>query len=548
MIYLILGYAERVMVQPVRHRERVGRALLRDWPPLDQLGFWNIAQLEPDRLALVLPDGSTRTFDELLREANRLAHGFRDLGLRPGDCFAALLPNGADYYAIHLAAAQSGLYFCPLNHHLAGPEIAYILEDSESRLLIAHERFAEPALRAVRESSALSPSQCLAIGSIESFPSLTQLTRGRPETPPDLRPAGLTMPYTSGTTGKPKGVRRPLPDGDPSEIAAKSTVFARAFAIRPMDGSHLVVGPLCHAGPSVFSWGSLHVGHAQILTDRFDPEDTLRLIEAHRVTNTHLVATMFHRLLALPLGVRSRYDVSSLRTVAHSAAPTPVEVKKQMMEWWGPVIWETYGGTEGAATIAKPHHWLAKPGTVGRAVRGVKLMVLDEEGEPCSAGIPGAIYFEREGPRFEYWKDEAKTRSTYRGNAITLGDIGYLDEDGFLFLTGRQSETIISGGVNIYPAEVESTLLAHPAVADLAVLGIPDEEWGERVIAIVQPRAGNDPAGLDDALIQFCRDRIAHYKCPREIHFRAELPREENGKLYRRRLRNEFWQDSGRSI
>jgi long-chain acyl-CoA synthetase len=315
-----------------------------------------------------------------------------------------------------------------------------------------------------------------------------------------------------------------------------------------MDGCHLVVGPLYHAGPSAFSWGSLHVGHVQIVTERFDPEEILRLIETHHVTNTHLVATMFHRLLALPPEIRSRYDVSSLRVVVHSAAPTPVEVKKRMMEWWGPVIWETYGGTEGAATIAKPHHWAAKPGTVGRAVRGVELKILDEQGEPCPTGTPGAVYFEREGPRFEYWKDDAKTRSSYRGNAMTLGDLGYVDEDGFLYLTGRGSETIISGGVNIYPAEVENVLLTHPAVEDLAVIGVPDEEWGERVLAVVQPKAGIDLAGLEEDLIRFCQDHMARYKCPRQIVFRSELPREENGKLYRRRLRDEFWQESGRAI
>lgn len=536
------------MTQPTPQTALRPSAGETEWPPLERLGFWNIAEREPDRPALVLPDGSSRTFGELRGDANRLSHALRALGLETGDCFAALLPNDAHTYSVRLAAFQSGLYLTLLNHHLTGPEIAYVLEDSESKLLIAHERFAEPALRAVDESSRIGPGQCFAVGSIDGFDSLADLMASHADTLPPNRRAGQLMPYTSGTTGRPKGVRRPLPDEDPTLVAAQSSIFARAFGIRPMDGTHLVLGPLYHAAPSVFSWGALDVGHRQIVTDRFDPEDTLRAIETYGVTNTHVVATMFHRLLALPDDVRARYDLSSLRMVAHGAAPTPVDLKRRMFDWWGPVIWETYGGTEIAATIAKPHHWLAKPGTVGRAVRGVRLFILDDNGKESPPGAPGKVYIERGGPKIEYWKDAEKTRSIYRGDAITLGDIGYLDEDGFLFLTGRQSEVIISGGVNIYPAEVENALIAHPAVADLAVIGVPDEEWGERVIAVVQPREGHEVATLADELLAFCRERIAHFKCPREIHLRSELPREENGKLYRHRLRDEFWKPAERSI
>ena len=522
------------------------------WPPLGRLGFWNIADHEPDRPALLLPDGSQWSFGGLHREANRLAHGLRALGLRPGDGIAALLPNDAHPYIVRLAAFQTGLYLTSLNFHLTGPEISYVLSDAEVRLLIAHEHFSETAQRAVRESGKIDAARCLAVGEIEGFASLTELTEAQPDSaPPDRRP-GQLMPYTSGTTGRPKGVRRPPAKGDPSEIAAQSSIFGRAFGLRPFDGTHLVQGPLYHAGPYIFSWGSLDLGHRQIVTDRFDPEKTLQAIESHRVTNTHLVATMFHRLLGLPREIRDRYDTSSLRMVAHSAAPTPVELKQQMMDWWGPVLWETYGGTEGAATIAKPHHWLAKPGTVGRPIRGVRIQILDEEDQPCPPGTPGRIFTEREGPRVEYWKDPEKTRKSRRGNAMTLGDLGYLDDDGFLFLTGRQSETIISGGVNVYPAEVEDALLVHPEVVDLAVIGIPDEEWGERVIAIVQPRTEPTTdaarATLESELLAFARNRIAGFKCPREIHFRSELPRAESGKLYRQRLRDAYWQASGRSI
>ncbi len=523
-----------------------------DWPPLGRLGFWNIAEHEPDRPALLTPDGSTWSFGALAREANRLSHGLRALGLRTGDCLATLLPNDVHAYTVRLAAFQSGLYLTALNYHLTGAEIAYVLADAEARVLIAHDRFAEAARSAARASGGIDAARCLAVGGIEGFGDLADLTRGQPDGDPPDRRTGQLMPYTSGTTGRPKGVRRPLPSENPTEWAAQSAIFARAFGLRPFDGTHLVVGPLYHAGPYIFSWGALDIGHRQIVTDRFDPEQTLRAIETHRITNTHLVATMFHRLLALPADVRSRYDVSSLRMVAHSAAPTPVELKKQMMAWWGPVIWETYGGTEGAATIAKPHHWLAKPGTVGRPIRGTRVTIVDEDDKLCPPGKPGRIYIERDGARVEYWKDPDKTRQSHRGRAITLGDVGYLDEDGFLFLTGRQSETIISGGVNIYPAEVEDALLAHPEVVDLAVIGVPDEEWGERVIAIVQPlhMPATEAAreALGEALLTFARERVARFKCPREIHFRAELPRAENGKLYRRRLRETYWQDSGRTI
>jgi long-chain acyl-CoA synthetase len=513
-----------------------------------RLGFWWIAEDEPDRPALVVPDGEPTTFGELLASANRAAHGLRAAGLRPGDAIAVVLPNVAEYFVLQLAAMQSGLYFTPLNYHLTAGEIAYIVRDSEARVLVAHERFAETALAAALEAK-LPAKACFSVGTIQGFRPLAELTEGQPDTPPAERRCGQVMAYTSGTTGRPKGVRRPLPDRDPSENAAQGAVFARAFQLVPFDGVHLVVGPLYHAGPSAFSWGSLHVGHLQVLTDRFDPEKTLRLIERYLVTNTHLVSTMFHRLLALPDVVRNKYDVSSLRMVVHSAAPTPVELKRRMMKWWGPVLWETYGGTEGAATIAKPHRWLERPGTAGRCVRGVTISILDEAGRPCSPGTPGTVYIETSGPRFEYWKDPELTKKAYRGRAFTLGDIGYVDDDGYLFLTGRRSEVIISGGVNIYPAEAESVLLSHPAVADVAVIGTPDDEWGEQVKAVVQLRSGHAPSPqLAAELIEHCRARIAHYKCPRSVDFRPKLPREENGKLYRRRIRREYWQQTGRSI
>ena len=520
-----------------------------DAHPADRrLGFWHIAAAEPERPALLLADGEAWSFGELMAAANRLAHGLRAQGLETGDALAAVLSNSAAYYALNLAASQIGLYLVPINTHLNSDEIAYIIENSDSRLVIADERFADEVLAGAR-SAGLEADRLFVVGSAAGLRGWNELQDDYPETRPADRRAGQIMMYTSGTTGRPKGVRRPLFPGDPDDLAEMGTVFARAFGLTPLNGVQLVVGPLYHAGPSAFSWGSLHVGHLQIVTDHFDAEEALVLIDRHKVTNTCLVATMFHRLLALPEETKQRYDVSSLRMVVHSAAPTPVEVKQRMMDWWGPVIWETYGGSEGAATIAKPHRWLEKPGTVGRAVRGVTLHILDDNDRPCDPGTPGRVFLETQGPRFEYWKDPEKTQSAYRGKTFTLGDVGRLDEDGYLFLTGRASDVIICGGVNIYPAEVEAVLLTHPKVADAAVIGVPDDEWGEQVRGVVQPRE-DTPA--DDALaaelIEFCRSRLTHMKCPRTIDFRSDLPRQENGKLYKLAIREEYWRDAGRSI
>ena len=518
------------------------------WAKSRRLGFWHLASDEPDRIALILSSGARVSYGELLARANQLAHGFKTFGLTPGDTLAMAVPNDDSYYVIHLAAMQSGLYLTPINFHLKSAEVAYILRDSEASLFIADQKFGDMSAGAAREAE-LSEDRCFAIGSIDGFRSWEALTDGQPTSTPAERHPGAIMGYTSGTTGFPKGVRRPLPSGSPDFVAEQSTIFARAFGLVPLDGTNLVVGPLYHAGPSIFSWGSLHVGHTQVLTNGFDAEQTLQLIERYQVTNTHVVATMFHRLLALPPDTRSRYDVSSLRMVAHSAAPTPVEVKQAMMDWWGPIIWETYGGTEAAATIAKPHHWMAKPGTAGRPVRGVQIEIVDSSGNPCPPQKPGMVYIQKEGELFEYWKDKKKTEESRRGRAFTLGDLGYLDEDGFLFLTGRQADVIISGGVNIYPSEVESALLSHPAVADAVVIGIPNEEWGEEVLAIVQLESGYAEGSETQAvLVDHCKSRIARYKCPRVVHFRKDLPREENGKIYRRRIRDEYWKHANQAI
>jgi len=282
-----------------------------------------------------------------------------------------------------------------------------------------------------------------------------------------------------------------------------------------------------------------------VIMGRFDPERALDLIAAHGVATAYMVPTQFVRLLRLPPEVKARYDVSSLEVVVHSAAPCPPDVKRQMMDWWGPVIWETYGGMEGAAAIAKPHRWLEKPGTVGRAIKGMRIKILDDDGGEVAAGETGNVYLEPAVPTFEYRNDPDLTASVHRGRAFTLGDVGYLDGDGYLFLRDRAKDMIISGGVNIYPAEVEGVVTSHPAVRDVAVIGIPDAEWGESVKAVVELADGYAPSRqLEGELIELCRERLAHYKCPRSVEFRDALPRTDTGKLFKRLLRDEYWRDA----
>ena len=346
--------------------------------------------------------------------------------------------------------------------------------------------------------------------------------------------------YTSGTTGKPKGIRRPIPAGDVDQIANDSAVFGRAFDFRPFDGPMLVSTGMFHGGSHSYYMGGLHVGHALVIMPRFDPEETLRLIEQHRIRTGYMVPTQFHRLLRLPEEVRDRYDVSSLHSIVHSAAPCPRPVKEQMMAWWGPVIWETYGGMEGAATIAKPHRWLEKPGTVGRAVRGIKLFILDDDGNELPPGEVGHVFMDN-GVGFSYHDDPEQTQSAYQGRRFSLGDMGYLDEDGYLFISDRAKDMIITGGTNVYPAEVEGVLLGHPKVHDVAVIGAPDPDWGETIVAVVQPAEGVAPGDqLVEELTRYAREQLASYKIPRRWEFRDDLPRTEAGKLYKRKIRDEY--------
>lgn len=501
------------------------------------------AERAPQRTAITSPHGE-RTFEQLNANANRLVRALRERGLRAGDAMALVCANRPEFAEVLLAATRMGVRLTPVNWHLTADEIAYILRDSEARALVGDARFAEAVTGAVAEAPDVAIRLAVA-GHMEGFEPYGEALGGQPGDDIDDPVLGRTMLYTSGTTGRPKGVDRQPPAAQGRGGGASSPLLAAMYAAGPYDpgtDAHLATGPLYHAAPLAFSLTvPLSLGVTVVMMDDWDAEETLRLVDAHRITHTHMVPTMFHRMLALPEEVRARYDVSSLKFVLHGAAPCPVEVKHRLIDWFGPVVCEYYAATEGTATFITADEWLDKPGSVGRPADEDQVIVLDEDHHRLPAGEVGTVYLRApQGARFRYHGDEEKTASTYLGDHFTLGDLGYLDEDGYLFLTGRSSELIISGGVNIYPAEVDEVLLAHPAVGDVGTVGVPDEEWGEQVVSVVEPREGHEPSDeLAQELRSFCRERLAGYKCPRRVVFAAELPRSYTGKLYRRRLRDE---------
>ncbi|MEV4745398.1 acyl-CoA synthetase [Streptosporangium sp. NPDC049248] len=513
------------------------------------LGFWRLAQADPEWVAAVDPDGTEHRAGDLLARANRLVHGLRELGLKTGDGICGLVPNGSDGLVLYLAALQAGWYYTPINWHLTGPEIGYIVADSEAQAFFIDERHAVEGLRGVT-SSGIAGDRVFAFGQVDGVRPAAELTDGQPDTAPADRTAGATMHYTSGTTGKPKGVRRPLNGMDPDDAAELMTFLLALFGITPgKENVHLVTSPNYHTAVTQFGGTALQMGHTLVYMDKWDAEQTLRLCERYRVTNSHMVPTHFKRLLALPDEVRSRYDLSSLKWMIHAAAPCPVPVKWAMFEWWGDCIYEYYAATEGGGTIATPEGWKKHPGTVGTAWPISELLIVDEDMEPVPTGTPGTVYMKMMGVRFEYKGDREKTEAGRLQDYFTVGDIGYLNEEGFLFLCDRKADMIISGGANIYPAEIENELMVHPKVGDVAVFGIPDEEWGEQIKAVVEPAPGVAPSPeLAAELIESLRGRLSKMKWPRSIDFIGEMPREPNGKLLKRKLRDPYWEGHERAI
>jgi long-chain acyl-CoA synthetase len=510
-------------------------ALLADW-----------ARRNPDRVAAHFPghgDGGTAvTYGSLDARADRVARWLIGLGLEPGDAVALLLDNRPEYLKLAEGARRAGLHWVPLSVHLRPHEVAYVLNDSGARLLVASPALA-PLAAALLAEGAVGERPRFALG--DGLPGYAgyEAALGAVDTAAPLpeRPLGQVFLYSSGTTGLPKGIRRPLIPWADRDKPAWDMTWKTLYGFDE-DTVYLSPAPLYHAAPHGYVQRTLSEGGIAVILPKFDPEAALAAIERHRVTHSQWVPTMFVRLLALPDQVRARHDLSSHRCAIHAAAPCPPAVKRAMIAWWGPILHEYYAGSEGVGTtVADTETWLRRPGTVGRPVNGVTVHILDDDGEELPPGRVGRIFFEG-APRFAYHNAPEKTAASYdeKGRA-TLGDLGWLDEEGFLFLSDRRADLILSGGVNLYPAEIEAAAAAHPAVSEVAVVGVPHAEMGEAVHAVVVPRA-DAPAedALRAELEAWCRERLAGPKRPRSWEFAAELPRSEAGKLLRRLLKERY--------
>ena len=509
------------------------------------------AETQGDRPAIILGNGDrVETFGELELRSRQLAALLRARGLEHGGCVAALMDNADPWFLdLYWACQRAGLFFTPVNWHLQEDEIQYIVDNSDADALFASGQFADVAARVGPQCPKLK-LRVATSGEIEGFDEIDAALGELGDDPAlDDEREGSLMLYSSGTTGRPKGVRRGLPDleaGAPAMVGL-AKIFLGMFGIDETD-RYLCPAPLYHAAPIMFTTNHLRLGASVVVLPRFEPELCIKAIQDQQVTSSQWVPTHFRRLLQLPEDVRKQYDVSSLKVAVHAAAPCPIPVKQAMIEWWGNCILEYYAGTEGGGTMIRADEWMTHKGSVGRHWSGGKVWILDDDGEEVTApNTEGAVYFEAPAQgRFEYHKDGEKTAKTYRGDLFTIGDIGYLDDEGYLYLTDRQSNMIISGGVNIYPQETENFLIVHEKVDDVAVIGVPNEEMGEEVKAVVIPAAGVAPGPeLERELIDYCRAGIAHYKAPRSIDFVDELPRTETGKMAKRKLRDRYWEGKG---
>ncbi len=500
----------------------------------------------PDQPCIVMAStGEVITYGEYDARTNRLAHLLRAHGLQHGDHYSILMENNARFLEACGAGERAGLYYTPINSHLTADEVAYILANSESKVLVTSAELRDVALAAMAQA----PNVTLGLivdptGHDGPLQDYVEATAAFPSTPIADEKLGGSMLYSSGTTGRPKGILRAIPDATPDQSAALGSFLIKAWQYRP-GMIYLSPAPLYHSAPQGATGNTIRVGGTVIVMERFDPEQLLALVEHHRVTHIQMVPTMFSRLLKLPDDVKRRYNLSSLEFVVHAAAPCPVPVKEQMIEWWGPIINEYYAATEGIGyTACNSAEWLAHKGTVGTVKLG-ELHILDDEFHECPTGVPGTIFFKPPG-KLQYWKDPDKVRdaSTPDGTMATVGDVGYVDEGGWLFLTDRKTFMIISGGVNIYPQETENLLITHPKVADVAVFGVPNVDLGEEVKAVVEPMPGVEPTpALAAELIAFCQQHLSKQKCPRSIDFEEKLPRLPTGKLYKRVLRDRYWGD-----
>ncbi len=516
--------------------------------------FLDMAKADPNGPAII-DEIATVTRTELNERVNRLVNGLRAAGVGPGDAVAVLCGNRHEYVEAVMACGVASWILVPLNWHLTGEELAYILNDSDTRAILADTEFAGVAAEALKETPGVTVR--LAIGEgpapegLDSYADV--LAAASPDEPAD-QASGTYMFYTSGTTGRPKGVRSTsFVIGMPVAVHASILTGLAGMLQVPEGGVCLVNAPLYHGGPFLFSMLPAYRGATLLMRRRFDPTEMLRLIDEYRVTTAYAVPTHFVRLLRLPDEVKAGFDGGSLKAVFHTGAPCAPEVKRQMLEWWGPVIHELYSATEsgGLGCFVTGDEWLTKPGTVGKPLPVMAIEIVSDEGEVLPAGEVGTVYMRNLiGGDFTYHGAPEKTAAAHREPGVmTVGDVGYLDEDGYLFLSDRKIDMIISGGVNIYPAEIEAVLVNHPAVLDVAVFGIPHDEFGEEVKAVVELAPGHEPSdGLAAEITAYAREKLAGYKVPRSIDFTDEFPRTETGKLVKRELRDPYWQGRERSI
>ena len=501
----------------------------------------------PDKPAVIIhPAATVVTYRELEERANRLAHHFRQAGLVEGDTVAVLMENNEHLPAVMWAARRSGLYYTVVSTHLTPPEVAYIIENSGAKAVIGSQA-TRTVCQGLAELGALPGLLMIADGAETSATSASRDLDGwqrypecvaeHPGTPIDDEMEGDLLQYSSGTTGRPKGIRRELTHAKPADTPNLVSALLMAIQMSP-DSVYLSPAPLYHTAPCLWTMSAQAMGVTTVIMSKFDPESALDAIQRYRVTSGQFVPAMFVRMLKLPEAVRNSYDISSLHRVVHAAAPCPVDIKKQMIDWWGPVVDEYYSSSEGAGiTFIPAEEWLKRPGSVGKPLLGVA-HVLDDDGNEQPPGQAGQIYFDLGVVQFVYHKDPEKTAASRDKHGwVTVGDVGYLDDDGYLFLTDRKHHMIISGGVNIYPQEAENMLITHPKVLDAAVFGIPDDEMGQSVKGVVQTVDPADAtAEFGDELLVWLRDRLAHYKCPRSISFEAQMPRTETGKMFKQEL------------
>ena len=501
-----------------------------------------IADNRPDKPAYIMAEtGQVFTYRQLEDGSNQGAQLFRKLGLKRGDHIAILLENHPLFLQICVAAQRSGLYYTAISYRLQEEEVEYIVNDCAARVFITSKDRQLVVEKLTGKITGIETTYMLD-GVIAGFESWEEAIAEMPTTTIADESTGIAMLYSSGTTGRPKGVLKPLPEGEfgTDEAAA---LFQTLYGATE-DSIYLSPAPLYHAAPLAFTMGFMLGGTTCVIMQHFEAEAALRTIESYKITHSQWVPTMFIRMMKLEQDVRLKYDVSSLECAIHAAAPCPVTIKEQMIEWWGPVIFEYYAGSEGNGFVAiNSEEWLAHTGSVGRSLSGV-LHICDDAGNEVATGETGTIFFEG-GGEFEYYNDKEKTEeSRHEKGWSTLGDVGYVDEEGYLYLTDRKSYMIISGGVNIYPQETENLLVTHDKVMDVAVFGVPNEDFGEEVKAVVQPKNWEDAGpDLEAELIDFCRERISHIKCPRSIDFDKELPRHPTGKLYKRLLKDRYWQE-----